>query len=217
MGYAPAASMSERAFYDDRARAEAKAAVQAIEAQTSAEVVVALRHASAKYHEADYLFGFLVSLAVLVTMLFVDREFMLGSFPVGVALGFAIGAAVAAYVPPLRRAFVPPPRRRAAVRTAARAAFVDLGVSHTHRRTGILVFVSMFERRVEVVADVGVDPHALGPEWTQAVLALERSLLPSPSLDRFLERMRALGPLLAHVLPHHEGDANELPDEVQAG
>jgi putative membrane protein len=209
--------MSERAFYDDRAKAEAKAAVQAIEAQTSAEVVVALRFTSAPYHDADYLVGFLSSLAVLVTMLFVDREFLLGSFPVGVVAGFVLGAVASAYVPPLRRLFLLPPRRRAAVRTAALAAFVDLGVSRTHGRTGILVFVSMFERRVEVVPDIGVDPHALGAEWTQAVEALERSLLPSPRLDRFLERMRALGPLLAHVLPPSADHVNELPDEVQAG
>src|SRR5262249_29647905 len=39
-------AMSERSFYQDRAKREAKAAVVAIEAQTSAEVVVCLRGSS---------------------------------------------------------------------------------------------------------------------------------------------------------------------------
>ena len=58
------------------------------------------------------------------------------------------------------------------MRTAARAAFVDQGISRTRGRTGILVFVSLFEREVEVVADVGVDPVLLGEDWTRAVAAL---------------------------------------------
>src|SRR5580692_3425190 len=118
--------MPERSFYEARARQEAKAAVTAVEAQTSAEIVVCLRHSSSAYRDADYLFGFLLSLAVLVTMLFVERSFVEGSFPVGVVAAFLFGAVASAHIDPIRRLFVLPARRLAAVRLAARAAFVEL-------------------------------------------------------------------------------------------
>ncbi len=210
--------MPERSFYEARARQEAKAAVAAIEAQTSAEIVVCLRPTSGPYRDADYLFGFLLSVAVLVAMLVVDRPFLDGSFPVGVVTAFLFGAVASAHIDPIRRLLVFPARKLAAVRTAARASFVDLGVSRTHRRTGVLLYVSIFERRVEIVPDTGFDAvviKALGPEWKAAVSSLERSLTPGPDLDRFLAAMRALGPILARALPHAATDVNELPDEVQ--
>jgi putative membrane protein len=207
--------MAERSFYEDRAKQEAKAAVESIEAQTSAEIVVCLRGASDNYRDADYLFGFVLSLVVLVVMLFVDQPFRLLSFPAGVLAAFLLGAAACANVAQIRRLLVFPGRKAAAVRVAARGAFVDQGVSRTHHRTGILLYISMFERRVEVVADIGIAAAGLGPDWKAAVQALERSLTPSPDVPRFLAAMRALGPILAHRLPRHDDDVNELPDEVQ--
>ena len=207
--------MSERSFYEARAKEEAKAAVEAVEAQTSAEIVVCLRGASDHYRDVDYLFGFLVSLGALVTMLFVDRSFGLASFPVGVVAGFLAGAVASANVAQIRRLLVFPGRKAAAVQLAARGAFVDQGVSRTHARTGILLYISMFERRVEVLADVGIQAANLGPAWKEAVARLEGSLRPSPDLGRFLAAMRALGPVLAERLPQTPDHVNELPDEVR--
>jgi putative membrane protein len=207
--------MSESSFYEDRAKRAAKAAVEGIEAQTSAEIVVCLRGASDHYREADYLFGFLVSLATLVTMLYVERDFVLGSFPVGVVAGFLGGTLASAHVAQIRRLLLFPARKLAAVRLCARAAFHDQGVSRTRHRTGILLYISMFERRVEVLPDVGIEAAHLGPDWKAAVATLEGSLAPSPDFDRFLAAVRALGPILGRSLPRTEDDVNELPDEVQ--
>ena len=73
----------------------------------------------------------------------------------------------------------------------------------------------MFERRVEVLLDVGVNSRSLGPEWKAAVTALEGSLSPHPDIDRFLAAARALGPILGRVLPRVADDVNEPPDEVR--
>lgn len=207
--------MSERSFYEERAKREARAVVEGIEAQTSAEIVVCLRGASDTYRDADYLCGFLVSLGVLVTMLFVDRPFALASFPLGLVAGFLSGAMASANVGQIRRLLVFPRRKAAAVSLAARGAFHDQGVTRTRDRTGILLYVSMFERRVEVLLDVGIDSRRLGPEWKAAVAALEGSLAPHPDVDRFLASARALGPILGRALPRAADDVNELPDEVR--
>ena len=61
-------------------------------------------------------------------------------------------------------------------RERAYDAFVDLGVSRCAGRSGVLVYVAMFERLVEVVPDVGVDVKALGPKWTKALADLQTAL-----------------------------------------
>src|SRR5262249_44920827 len=155
-----------------------------------------LRGASDPYRDADYLWGFLLSLGALVTMLFVDRPFQLASFPLGVLCSFLFGAVASAHVAQIRRLLVFPSRKLAAVRLGARGPFSARGVPRPPRRTGILLYVSMFERRVEVLPDIGIAAAGLGPEWKAAVTALEQSLTPSPDLGRFLDAMRALGPIL---------------------
>jgi putative membrane protein len=207
--------MSERSFYEERAKREAKAVVEGIEAQTSAEIVVCLRGASDTYRDADYLFGFLVSLGALVAMLFVDHPFARASFPLGLVAGFLSGAVASANVAQIRRLLVFPGRKAAAVSLAARGAFHDQGVTRTHGRTGILLYVSMFERRVEVLLDVGINSRTLGLEWKAAVTMLEGSLSPHPDVDRFLAAARALGPILGRVLPRAAEEENELPNEVR--
>jgi putative membrane protein len=91
---------------------------------------------------------------------------------------------------------------------------MELGVGRTHDRNGILVLVSLFERRASLVPDVGIDAAALGPEWKARVDAVEASLEGGPSIDRFVEALRALAAPLAAAMPHRDDDVNELPDEV---
>jgi putative membrane protein len=207
--------MSESSFYEERAKQRAKEAVSAVEAQTSAEIVVCLRGSSAVYRDADYLFGFIVSVGALLAMLFGERVFVLASIPAGVIAAFLAGTVASAHVSQIRRILVFPSRMATAVRLAARGAFVDQGVSRTHGRTGVLVYASMFERRVEVVPDVGINAAGFNQDWKDAVAVLERSLRPAPDFERFIAAMQALGPVLATRLPHHDDDVNELPDDVQ--
>jgi putative membrane protein len=207
--------MSERSFYEERAKREARAVVEGIEAQTSAEIVVCLRGASDTYRDVDYLFGFLVSLGALMAMLFGGHPFSPASFPLGLVAGFLSGAVASANVAQIRRLLVFPGRKAAAVSLAARGAFHDQGVTRTHARTGILLYVSMFERRVEVLLDVGINSRNLGHEWKAAVTALEGSLSPHPDIDRFLAAVRALGPILGRALPRAADDVNDLPEEVR--
>jgi putative membrane protein len=209
--------MSEASFHEERAKSDTRAAVQEIESRTSAEIVVALRRASGRYRDADYLAGFLLALVALVVMLFAEHDFPLLSFPAGMATVFVAGTLFCSTVGPIRRALTRPSRRRADVAAAARAAFVELGISRTRGRTGILVFVSMFEREVEIVTDIGVDPVLLGDDWKRATATLRASLAPRPAFDTFRAALLGLAPPLAQGMPRADDDVNELPDEVAAG
>ncbi len=205
----------EQAFFGEGAKARVTEAIKQIEAQTSAEVVVAVRRRSGTYRQADYLFGFVCSLVVLGVLLFAPQEFLVEAMPLDVLLAFAAGAFLSSRVAIVERALTSRKARRAQVALAARAAFVDLGVTRTSGRTGVLVYVSAFERAVEVVADLGFSADArarLEPRFQ----ALDAAVRGGLELDPFLAALTALGPPLGELYPHRDDDVNELPDEVSA-
>ncbi|MGO8998788.1 MAG: hypothetical protein ACLQVI_36150 [Polyangiaceae bacterium] len=206
--------LGDRRFFQPDARARVTATIKEIEAETSAEVVVAVRKASGSYRDIDYLFGFVVSFAGLLLLLFHPHPFAIEGMPLDVLAAFLAGALFSANAPPLRRALLRRARMETSCRDAARAAFVELGVGRTTGRNGILVLVSVFERRVSVVGDVGIDAGAMGAEWATRIAALESSLAGGASVDRFVTALRALAPPLAAAMPHRPDDVNELPDEV---
>lgn len=202
-----------KSFFDPDAETRVRDAIVDVERRSSAEVVVALRRTSGHYRHADYLAGLVSALAALSVFLYHPEPFDFTFLP-GELLGFfAVGALVSANFPPLRRLLTARGLREENVHRAARAFFVDRGVACTRGRTGILVYLSMFEQRIEVVADIGVDDAALGAVWEEA-----RAKLTGASslrgLDAFIEALRGLGPALAEGLPRAADDVNELPDEV---
>jgi len=205
--------MAHARFTDQTARADVAAAIREVESVTSAEIVVAVRPSSGHYRHTDYLVGFAFAFAALLVFLFDSHEFAIDWMPVDTLIAFVLGTLFSANVPPLRRLLTSKKLMLANVHTASRAAFVDLGISRTSGRTGIFVFASMFERRVEVVTDIGVDAAVLGPAFAGAVSSLDTAVRKGASFPQFVGALRSLGPVLAKALPRLEGDVNELPDE----
>jgi len=205
--------VGEAAFFTDDARKQVTEAVVDVESRTAAEVVVVVRRTSGTWREVDLAVGAATGFAVLLLVLFHPKPIPVIAIPVDVALGFVAGAVLSANLSLLKRALLPRRRVRAQVLAMARAAFVEQGVSRTTGRTGILVYVSTFERLVEVVADVAVDPRAVQAELD----ALKACLSHGARFDRFIAALRALGTPLGTCLPRSPDDVNELPDAPVMG
>jgi putative membrane protein len=200
-------------FFLPETRKRVGQAVEAIERGTSAEIVVTVRKRAGHYRQTDLYAGAAFGLAMLMYLLFDPQPFDVGWMPVNVMLAFAVGAVGIANVGWLRRLLTSPRVLRESASLAAHAAFYDLGISRTKGRTGVLVYVSMFERRVVVVTDIALDPKALGAEWTAAEAALQASVGSGPDLERFLAALGTMTTPLARVLPIQPDDVNELPNE----
>jgi putative membrane protein len=101
-------------------------------------------------------------------------------------------------------------RRRAA------AAFLEEEVFRTRHRTGILLFVSLFERRVVVLGDAGVNAKVEPGEWDEVVrLAVEGIRQGRPG-EGLAAAIAACGRLLARPgLERLPDDTDELPDELR--
>lgn len=206
--------MSEGDFFGDEAKRAAAASVRQVEAQTSAEVVVAVRKRSGQYGVLAYHFGAGLAALVVLYALVAPEVYSLGAIALDGLLAFALGALIAANFDTLPRLLSRRTTLTENVNRAARAAFFDLGISRTSGRSGILVYVSLFERRCAVLPDIGIDPARLEPGWLAASRGLEQAVK-RRDLPAFREALESLAPALGRAYPRSEDDVNELPDEVQ--
>lgn len=206
--------MSLAAFFTPDAQHRTAETIAKIESETSAEVVVAVRKRSDPYRQADYLFGFVFAVGVLALLLFLPQDFAIEYFPLDVAVGFLVGAVICNNVPGLKRLFAGRTTLDRTVRSGALRAFHELGISRTSGRTGVLVYVSILEKRVELVPDIGVDPAAV--EGWDGIVGRLRMAVKHRNLDAFEAALVELGPPLGRVLPRADDDVNELPDAVHA-
>ena len=102
--------------------------------------------------------------------------------------------------------------RERRVRMAAAATFVERGVTNTSRETGLLIFLSVFERRMELIADRGILDAVPVLEWNQL---LEKARNRAADIESLLDVLRELEPLLTRYLPVRPGDRDELSNEVR--
>jgi putative membrane protein len=202
--------LATRSFFDDHAKSAVRTAIEQLESQTSAEVVVTVHRQAGHYRDADLIFASLMAFLALIVLLFHDREFDVRWMPVDVALVFVAAGLFSAYTPTLRRFFVPAWRRAESAHLAGAASFHQQKIARCSGRNGMLVFVAMFERKVAVVCDLAIDPATLA----EPIARLQASVAHmNPDIEAFTQALLTLGPALGKVMPRQADDVNELPDE----
>jgi putative membrane protein len=201
----------KRAKFDDAARTALTDCVRKIETTTDAELVLVVRARSGSYRHADFLFGALVAFAGLLFLLFSPFDFHQYWVAIDVLLLFVIGAVITSRSNSLRRLLTTDKFRSAAVRTGAAAMFYEAGIANTSAEMGVLIYLSVLERRLELIADRGILKGVNALEWNQLVFELHQSgrEADAHALQAELEN---LGALLAKHLPATGENPNELPD-----
>lgn len=192
---------------------ELEAAVAAIEAVSSAEVVIAVRPL-ARHSLIQHAFvGIIAAVAMLGFALFSPVDFTLWQiFVLPIAAGI-LGALFVEAFAPLYRFLMPSWLRYEHVREAAYATFVERGVHGTRDRTGILIYVAVRERMVEIVGDLGV-LRAVGREVLAAYSGELEAMMPRGA-DAVAKQLASFAPALAKALPRRDDDIDELSNSVQ--
>ena len=186
-------------------------AVSEIEKNTNAEIVVVVRGRSGSYRHADYLFGAIVALAGLIFVLFSPWEFHTYWIPFDVIALFVAGAFVSSRGDWLRRLFTTRKFKQKAARTGAAAMFYEAGIANTSAENGLLIYLSLLERQMEVIADRGILTCVPPLKWNHAVFELKQ-LAKEAEPEKLIEGLRNLGTLLAEHLPATGENPNELAD-----
>jgi putative membrane protein len=201
----------KRAKFDDAARAALTDCVRKIETTTDAELVLVVRARSGSYRQADYLFGALVAFAGLLFLLFSPFDFHQYWVAIDVLLLFVIGSVITSRSNSLRRLLTTDKFRSAAVRTGAAAMFYEAGIANTNAEMGVLIYLSVLERRLELIADRGILKGVNALDWNQLLFELHEAgrKADAQTLQTSLEN---LGALLSKSLPATGENPNELPD-----
>lgn len=203
------------AYLTNASKAALTAAVEAVERQSSAELVIAVRAHSGSLLVADLLGGALGALATLAFLLFSPFVFSLPAILFDTFLFGVLSALACRYFPGLRYLLLPASVARDNVRLSARAEFFEAGIAETRGRTGILVYVSQTERLAEVLADSGVRAAVDAAAWAGFVRELQRVVHEQRDGVKLAAAITEVGPLLAGCLPRAHDDVNELHDQVR--
>lgn len=202
-------------------------AVAAAETVTSAEIVPVIARSSGRYDRAEDAFGACCGVALLLFVEFflhpaleppIDwRELSL--WPIltkllFLTLGTVIGIVLSSHLPAVRRFFVPRRELTAEVQARAKQVFFDQRVHHTTGRWGILLYLSLFERRAVVLADDRI-VEELGDStierWCMHLTEQVGAGDPIHALERVIAEIASE---LAIVCPATPDQKNERPDAM---
>ena len=91
--------------------------------------------------------------------------------------------------------------------------FSDLHVWDTEANNGVLIYLLLADRHVQIVADRGIDRIVGKAEWDRICGLMEQSFRQGLFEDGLRKGIEAITLHLERNFPHREGDINELPDE----
>jgi putative membrane protein len=208
--------------FTDAERERIRQAVQQAEQVTKGEIVPMIVPASALYREAGYRTGLILALLALALLLTIEIYWLPWGWHAGNA-GWLLLAVVASYglgqwlgrIPMVIRLVTSRERMAHKVTLRAEQAFYRHGLHHTKGHTGILILVSMLERRVHVLADKGINDHVPAGTWDGLVNGIIDGIRTGNATDAICAAIAKCGALLAEVAPSRSGDnPNELPDTL---
>lgn len=221
----------------DADHARVDAAIAAAERTTSGEIICVIAREVSDYREVPLAWA--AAAALLLPLALVPFGFDLGWLR-GLDGGWtaahvsatddAVGAALTVYalvqatvfvlvllpvsLPPVRRALTPRALKRQRVHKAALEQFLAKGIHLTAARTGVLIFASLADHHVEIVADEAIHSKVKPDVWGDAVAALVRHMKAGRPADGFVEAIGLCGAILAEHFPPSAENPNELPDRL---
>ncbi|MFK7845001.1 MAG: TPM domain-containing protein [Rhodothermales bacterium] len=204
---------------------EIKRAVSGAEERTSGEIVPYIVERSDRYDVTLWrgasLFAILVICLVGLTYQFYDGWGLAWVYS-GQGIAFLvlvaglIGALLGAYVAPLKRFLAGQALLARTVHHRAMRAFVEEEVFNTRDRTGILLFISMLEHRIEVLGDEGINRRVTADDWTEVVAKIRSGIKQKKVAQGLIDAIDICGKLLERRgVEIQPDDSDELSNEVR--
>jgi putative membrane protein len=216
----------------DEDHAKVSAAIAAAEAKSDGEILAVATPLSDPYHDVALHWAVLVLIAVLAwaaacpTCLDWWLDLFLGGWRpeptlreyftfllILAVLKFTAVLLILRYMP-LRLALTPGATKTRRVRRRAIAMFKAAAERRTVGRTGVLIYLSMGERRAEIVADEAITKVTTAETWGEAMAALLEDVKAGRPGDGIAAAVEQVGLVLAEHFPRSLTDTNEIPDKL---
>ena len=174
------------------------AAVAKAEETTSGEILVVLAAEVSKYREVPLAWAGALAVALPPIVLALSIQPLAGvvgdlwvvgqsgALQAELSVGVAVYAVVQivlflavlaiVHIPSVRRVLTPKVLKRHRVAKAAHHQFVSMGALATGVETGVLIFVALDDRQVQILADAGIHQACGEAPWTAAAAAIIASM-----------------------------------------
>ncbi|HZR75241.1 TPM domain-containing protein [Bradyrhizobium sp.] len=90
--------------------------------------------------------------------------------------------------------------------------FAHLRIWDTAHNNGVLIYLLLADRKVEIVADRGIDAKVGSAGWQQICAAMETDFRSGNFAGGVIKGIQAVSRELAKYFPRHGAGPNELPD-----
>ena len=210
-------------FTDDEKTA-VRNAVQAAERRTRGEIVPLILPTSARYRESSHLAGLVIALLGLTAFMTVEygwgpRAWAMmhsGWIVAGVLAAYLVGHACGSW-PWCVRLFTSTERMAGKVRRRAELAFYEHGLHKTREGTGILIMLSLLERRAQILADRAINERVSPGTWEAIVHDLVEGIHNGDAVPALCRAIAACGDILSRHFPATADNPNELGDDLIKG
>lgn len=214
--------MSIQKRFTDQDFERIKASVKSAESKISGEIVPVFVERSGYYTIANYRAAVVGACLFFVVIIVLDRYYpSLAVYDplfifLAVVLGGILGAAVPHFVHPAKRWFINQKHMDEATRKKAENAFLQEEVFNTRHRTGIMIFISFFEREVIVMADRGISKVVEQREWDKMVRVIVDNIRAGKITDGIEAAIKRCGEILLEKgFLQDPDDVNELRDDLR--
>ena len=213
-------------------REKIAAAIAGAEANTSGEIVAVATPISDAYHDVALHWALVPLFAVLAwaawrpTALVWWYDLLFGGWSPDptmsqlltllmffAALKFTIALLILKWMP-LRLFLTPGATKHRRVRRRAIAIFQAAAAGRTTGRTGILIYLSLAERRAEIIADEAILELTDDHTWGEAMQSLIEHVREGRVGDGICAAVERVGAVLSEHFPRSAQDSNEIPDKL---
>jgi len=188
------------------------AAIAEAESQSAGEIYVVVAHGGEEFRYVPVIWAALAALLVPWPL------HMLTSLPTTTILVLQalvfVGAALIMFHPSINHRIVPNAIAAERTRRQAYEQFLAHGVHLTEARTGVLIYVTPTDQRVEIVADVGIHSKVGEAAWEELAQDIAAAARRGQLVDGILSAISKAGALLAQHFPPSARNPNELSDRM---
>jgi putative membrane protein len=200
-------------FLTDHDRQRIADAITATERTTSGELVAVVAQAADDYRYIPLLWPALAALLLPAILLTIAPRMSAWTLHLAQATTFVV-LALLAHLPAVRIALVPDSIKRRRAGRLAREQFFEQRLHLTRARTGVLIFVSVAEHYVEIIADEGINALVPPGTWDKAVADFVEQVRAGRIAEGFLAVVEVVGTRLAEHFPRADDDRDELPNRL---
>ncbi len=209
-----------QSFFTDEEQKQIRNAVHQAELKTSGELVPMLVCESNSYPLAGIRGATLAALlTALLASPFVADMFWLESSNVWAFLGVFIPVFLGVHLliehsPMVKRLLLSEHEMNAEVHHAAFVSFFTEQLHRTKDSNGILIFISLLERRAWIIADSGINDRIPQEHWEDAVSIITNGIRSQEQCRALCEAILLIGTTLEREFPVQDDDVNELHDLI---